>query len=253
MQKASNRADPCASRPPKSQILRPRSSARARPHARRPHPRRSAKWSRGLASAFTLWLLSLFASLGDAAASEPAFERIPQAELPAALKPAGTLVTALRWRDKGGVHVAAFWRKLDDRKGEARLRVDVWQGDEQAHGSVVRTVKDAISQCEFDLYAEFIDEALSLTDLDGDGQAELTFAYRQTCTSDVSPFALKLIVLEQRAKYAIRGTTSVDIGGGERVGGEAQIDPALRKQPALLRHAQAVWSKIVALNPWHNG
>ena len=81
--------------------------------------------------------------------------------------------------------------------------------------------------------------------LDADGVAELTFAYRTTCTSDVSPLTLKLLMLEQGAKYILRGSTRVDVGGGERMGGERQPDAALKKVPDFRAHAEEVWGKIV--------
>jgi hypothetical protein len=183
------------------------------------------------------------------ATQAPKATRIEQAELPAGLKPLGTLVHALRWSDRAGDNVAAFSRTLDEKHGNARLQIELWSAKD-GHGGVVRTLKDAELHCEFDLYAEFIEAALGVTDLDGDGLGELTFAYRTTCTSDVSPFTLKLFLLEQREKYALRGSTVVDVGEGEKVGGEKKLDPALRKQPAFARHLEAVWKRIVALNPW---
>jgi hypothetical protein len=179
----------------------------------------------------------------------PKATRISQAELPAGLKPLDTLVHALRWSDRAGDNVAAFSRTLDEKHGNARLQIELWSGKD-GHGGVVRTLKDAELHCEFDLYAEFIEAALGVTDLDGDGLGELTFAYRTTCTSDVSPFTLKLFLLEQREKYAVRGYTVVDAGEGEKLGGDKTLDPALRKQPAFARHLEAVWKRIVALHPW---
>jgi hypothetical protein len=186
---------------------------------------------------------------GAPRADAPKASRITQAELPSALKPLSTLVHALRWTDRAGDNVAAFSRSVDEKQGNARLQIELWSGKD-GQGGVVRTLKDAVLHCEFDLYADFIEPALGVTDLDGDGLGELTFAYRTTCTSDVSPFALKLFLLEQHEKYAVRGSSLVDVGGGEKLGGDKKLDPALRKQPLFSRHLESLWMRIVALSPW---
>jgi hypothetical protein len=199
-----------------------------------------------LPAVLVVWLtLGAAAAHGDA----PKTTRIGKEQLPTGLKPLRTLVLALRWSDSAGDNVAAFSRSSDEKKGEARLQVELWTGT-AGQGGVVRTLKDSVSRCEFDVRAEFVEEALSVTDLDADGLAELTFAYRTTCTSDVSPLSLKVFLLEQRAKYGLRGSTIVDVGGGEKVGGEKIGDPGLRNSPQFSRHLEAVWLRVVALNPW---
>lgn len=196
-------------------------------------------------------LLVLALGLGTrlARAEAPKTTRIDKAELPAGLKPLSTLVAALRWSDSAGDNVAVLSRSLDEKRGDARLQVELWSG-KGGQGGVVRTLKEAVLRCELDLRAEFLEEALGVTDLDADGLGELTFAYRTTCAGDVSPFALKVFLLEQRAKYGLRGSSIVDVGGGEKVGGEKSADAALRKQPQFLKHLEAVWQRVVALNPW---
>lgn len=185
-------------------------------------------------------------TVGAARADAPIMEKLGESELPAVIRSAGSeLVVAVGWRDAAGENLAAFWRRTDARRGNARLQVDLWSGNADKPKKLVRTVKDGIQGCEFDLVAEFVAPALGLTDLDADGTAELTFAYRTTCTSDVSPLTLKLLMLEQRAKYIVRGTTRVDVGGGERMGGEHQADAALKKVAKFHAHAESVWTKIV--------
>jgi hypothetical protein len=196
-----------------------------------------------------VFVVSLGLGVDAAQAEAPKTTRLGKEQLPAGLKPLSTLVVALRWSDAAGDNVAAFSRSSDEKKGDARLQVELWSG-KAGQGGVVRTLKDAVLHCEFDLRAEFLEEALGVTDLDADGLGELTFAYRTTCTSDVSPFSLKLFLLEQRAKYGLRGSSIVDVGGGEKVGGEKVGDPALRKLPQFARHLEAVWLRVVALNPW---
>jgi hypothetical protein len=107
-------------------------------------------------------------------------------------------------------------------------------------------VRDQEKNCPWDLAVDFVEPALGLSDLDGDGAGELTFAYQLDCASDVSPATLKLLVLEGPDKYILRGRTRVDVGGGETVGGDAEPDEAMRKSP-FRAHAEKVWAKLLAV------
>lgn len=176
----------------------------------------------------------------------PEPKQLGQTELPIELKLRGTFLDALRYHDALGEHVVAFTRLLDEDKGNVQLEAQLWSG-KGGKGRIERTVKDGEKNCEFDLFAEFLDAALGVTDLDHDGQAELTLAYRMTCTSDVSPWTLKLLMLEGGDKYALRGSSRVDVGGGEQVGGEHEADAAFKKNELFLEHAESVWKKVVGL------
>ena len=68
-------------------------------------------------------------------------------------------------------------------------------------------INDFVKDCEFDLETHFINEALTVTDLDANGVNEIWTMYRFGCKSDVSPWPLKLIMYEGNEKYAIRGET----------------------------------------------
>ena len=68
-------------------------------------------------------------------------------------------------------------------------------------------INDFVKDCEFDLETHFINEALTVTDLDENGVNEIWTMYRFGCKSDVSPWPLKLIMYEGNEKYAIRGET----------------------------------------------
>ena len=195
-------------------------------------------WMLGIALGIALFM-------AHAQADAPAATKLSQRELSEVMQRPDTLIDALGWRDAAGEHVAAFWQRIDARGGNARLQVDLWSGKPAKPKKLIRSIKDGVQRCEFDLVAEYVAAATGLTDLDADGIAELTFAYRTTCTSDVSPLTLKLLVLEQGAKYIVRGSTRVDVGGGELTGGEHQPDGALKKQPAFAAHAEAVWAKVV--------
>jgi hypothetical protein len=65
--------------------------------------------------------------------------------------------------------------------------------------------------CEgFDLYVGFTKNAMSITDLDGDGVAEVTFQYLKSCRSDVSPADRFLTLFESNEKYQVKGATQLE-------------------------------------------
>jgi uncharacterized protein YcfL len=58
--------------------------------------------------------------------------------------------------------------------------------------------------CEFDLTAAFVFSPV-FTDLDQDNVKESFIAYKLACRSDLSPARMKIIVHENKDKYALRG------------------------------------------------
>lgn len=97
--------------------------------------------------------------------------------------------------------------------------------------------QDFVRECEFDLVLGIRPESMEITDLDKDGIAEISFAYYLTCTSDVSPYTMKLLLYEGANKYALRGTAKVmDIES------KFTIDSAFKTAPkSFLDFAKEKW------------
>lgn len=72
--------------------------------------------------------------------------------------------------------------------------------------SLIRKIYDVVKDCQFDIYAGFLGSSLTITDLDNDNFAEITILYKLTCRSDVTPASMKLIMIENGDKYALRGS-----------------------------------------------
>lgn len=162
----------------------------------------------------------------------------------------GEIVNGLRWEDNNGKNVVFFTEAVTKHAGSDDAPESA---DKELHAyhykynndkyEIVREVKDFEKNCMFDMRARFIEESAFVTDLDKNGFAELTFVYRLGCTSELSPDGLKLIMLENGKKYAIRGNTEVDYGN-ENIGGETNTDEAFKEAPKeFLDFAKKIWKK----------
>lgn len=115
-----------------------------------------------------------------------------------------------------------------------------------AGGKEIWKAKDFVNQCEFDLTLEVLEGSIRLTDLDGDGEPEVSFAYRLACRSDVSPLDAKLLMYEGATKYALRGQTKERVGENEFAGGDFKVDPAFEQAPKqFVEFAKAQWKSLI--------
>lgn len=107
---------------------------------------------------------------------------------------------------------------------------------------MIRQITDYENKCEFDNDLHFIEKSLVISDLDKNQYAEITFMYKVGCRSDVSPIALKLMVIENGNKAAIRGNT---IPKGMGTQHEKYPDGAFNKLPKVIQNqANKLWTKF---------
>lgn len=107
-------------------------------------------------------------------------------------------------------------------------------------------LKDYQRTCPFDVYAAFSKGSLTITDLNKDNVAEVWFAYKTTCTSDVSPRVMKLFMYEGGKKHGLRGTSKVTPGPEGAIGGEMKLDDAFKgKADSYRQYANRLWNKFV--------
>jgi hypothetical protein len=111
---------------------------------------------------------------------------------------------------------------------------------------LLRSVRDGVDPCDFDLTAEFLGMP-ELTDLDADGVAEVTVAYGLSCKSDISPDIVKLLILQNGKKYILRGEGGLyPADNGKMLGGKLKPDPEATRWPtAFLDHARSAWKQIM--------
>jgi hypothetical protein len=164
----------------------------------------------------------------------------------------GTVVDVHTWSDVNGTNY--FIRTMGDYETKS-IGDDQYSSDlstqylyafhyaQYADGEIklLKETTDFIKECEFDIVMghQLELDAISLTDIDQDEIAEISFIYRLACTSDVSPATQKLIMLENGDKYPIRGNTEVMGEGGNYEAGE-EFDSA---PEGFLEHAVNLWNK----------
>jgi hypothetical protein len=103
----------------------------------------------------------------------------------------------------------------------------------------LRMIQDWEKECDLINNAEFRFHTLSITDLDKDNKAEITFIYRLGCIMDASSVPMKLMMLEDGDKYAIRGTTSLEQYNHV---GEMNVDASFNDAPEeFLPFAKKIW------------
>jgi hypothetical protein len=134
-------------------------------------------------------------------------EIIKTEELPSYAKLDGTKKSAWTWTDKNGTNYLLFSETgivSNEDHSSAKIMVGHWSESKGDHQLLQRSEAE-VDSCEFDVTLAFIKESISVTDLDKDGTAEVSFMYRKACRSDVSPAELVFIMNEGKDRYVLGG------------------------------------------------
>lgn len=161
-------------------------------------------------------------------------------KLPKQFKATGKVVVVATFDDKNGSHTV-YVEQGNSKKGDLELHAYDYAG-----ATKLWQANDFVRECELDQMLAYRAKSLAVTDLDNDGEAEVSFAYELTCAGDAGPRTLKLLMYEGSTKYALRGETVADVGGGQKAGGTYELDPALKDAPAaFITHLKARWADLV--------
>jgi hypothetical protein len=160
----------------------------------------------------------------------------------------GAIINGLSWKDSKGEHRVLFTAipvKMNESSGLQSGAIYVYCFSKNTSGwKKTWEVKDRIDACEVDATCEFLPNSFTITDNDGNNLGEVTFLYKLSCKGDVSPDDKKLIMYEGVNKYAIRGSTILQLAEGNE-GGDKKIDPSFTKAAKpLLDFANTQWDKF---------
>lgn len=168
-------------------------------------------------------------------------------KLPYGVKYSGKIVAGARWNDKNGENILIITETpVKGTPGDSRMK-ELFGYHYKISGGETKLlwkINDFVKDCPVDLTLKYVDESLSITDLDNNGIAESIFLYRMSCKGDVSPDDMKLLMHENETKYAIRGNMKLTIKGEGTYGGEMKVDPAFNNAPKeFLDYAKERWNK----------
>ena len=195
---------------------------------------------------FGLLFLSSFIAFGQ---DKIELTNLEISQIPKGITYSGKIKQAVRWTDNSGVNIVITAETGDQESksgsSEGHRDASLYAYHFLVLGDSIRQtwkVTDFIKECPFDIEANFIKNTFQVTDLNGDGTAEIWLIYIVTCTSDVSPVDMKVIMYQGTQKHAMRGHTKVEISKGNFMGGDYKFDKAFNEAPSEFRDfAKKLW------------
>lgn len=161
----------------------------------------------------------------------------------------GTIINGSRWTDRNGDNYVVLAQVSKERTAEdvymKSITLTAYHYADFNSGTYreVRKVQDFTRDCEYNNIAAFLPATLSVTDIDKNNLGEVTFMYKLGCKSELSPDDLKLIMMENGVKYAVRGESIVYMGD-MKLGGKKEIDKSFNNAPqAFLNFANELWDR----------
>lgn len=151
---------------------------------------------------------------------------------------------SLRFSDQQGDHAVVFSRhsthEVDPVDGVVTdrilLSVALHSLPSTQTGQPAEWRHSADVECDgVDIVADFYPGTFSVTDLDGNGTGELTFAYHRFCGGGIDPRDVTVVVHEGGNSYVLEGQTQVKVGDDPPFGGGFEMDEALSAAPRWLQ------------------
>lgn len=209
--------------------------------------------AQSIASALLITAALALPAASAAAADSPTFTvtQLKPPEVPDQLREESMeVVQAIRWKDRAGDNIVVLSQSgetwVKDGVRAAALRAKHFLQSPRGDWTRTWQVADAVEECQVDLDCSFVKNSLALSDIDGDGIAEVSFVYRVDCFGGLDPIAQKLMLFHRGTKYAIRGRTVVHEPGGRALDPEYFLfDEAFKKAPpGLLHYAIQKWRRF---------
>ena len=165
----------------------------------------------------------------------------------------GKLVKAFAVSDKAGKHLLLLTTRTGPSRNASRGKDE--RTDLNASLYIQRTgkwvrewaIQDAVDCPGLDHAAGFFVDQVTVTDLDSNGTAEITVPYKLFCGGGIDPATLKIILRQGDHKFAVRGTTRIEVSGDAPFGGEAVFDESLsRPENAVFKkHLESIRAKVL--------
>ncbi|WP_337041222.1 M949_RS01915 family surface polysaccharide biosynthesis protein [Emticicia sp. 17c] len=155
-----------------------------------------------------------------------------------------TVLKSVQFADKNGTNylLITMEEASKDDYHSKTLLVQHFKDGPNKQPILIRQIIDFERDCPVDNQLNLLENSLTIGDLDKNGYNEIIFLYTTGCKGDVSPSGLKLMVLENGNKAAIRGKTVIK---GFNFPQDKDMDSAFRKLPAIVQNkAQSLWSKF---------
>lgn len=165
----------------------------------------------------------------------------------------GTIMVAQRISDRAGEHILILARQAgpspsnpqSGRTEHIELRATMYDhaGAGWKPGWMIHDLVDCPG---LDAAADFFPNAVTFTDLNGDGRVEVSVPYHMFCGGGIDTHTVKVILREGATKLAIRGESTMLYPGQAPFGGEHQYDKALLQpdRAAYKAHMDRVWREV---------
>ncbi|MBA4849898.1 M949_RS01915 family surface polysaccharide biosynthesis protein [Emticicia sp. BO119] len=154
------------------------------------------------------------------------------------------VVKTIQFKDKNGLNylIATTEENTKDDYTTRKLWVEHFVEGRSAELKMLREITDFERDCPVDNQLSLFTDSFTVGDLDNNGYAEIIFLYKTGCKGDVSPSGLKLMVLENGHKAAIRGKMVIEEFKTPK---EMAPDSAFKNLPKIIQDkAIALWSKF---------
>ncbi len=147
------------------------------------------------------------------------------ADIPAILHLKGAMQELWKWKDSRGENllittvVAPYDDPQKNEYGEEGQTAELYAYQYVKADTGYRQLwmlQETVKSCPFDITCAFAKDAVTITDLDADHQAEVTILYKMACRSDVSPAEMKLLMREGDYKHSLKGLTWIKAGPDEK-------------------------------------
>lgn len=169
-------------------------------------------------------------------------------KFPSSVKVTGKVVGGKKWADRNGENTLILTEsgayESDTQGKDAELHIYLYRGSNEKDSTLQQVwhIHDYVSRCEFETVCSHIKNSLSVTDLDNDKQAELTFMYRIGCKGgqNASP-QNKLIMQEGAQRHQFQASVNAIVEAGDD---EILFDSWTDMSAVLREFAEAKWRRI---------